>query len=63
MKHWVPAILVALAVVAYAFFYALGATESQGTSSFYLANVVGLVVFVIGIIAAGIIIRRATPHT
>ena len=63
MKLWVPVALVGIAVLAYAFFYALSATESQGTTSFYLANAVGLVVFVIGVIAAGIVIRRAKPHS
>ena len=55
--------LVGLAILGYAFFYVLGATEAQGTTSFYLTNVIGLVVFVIGVIAAGFVIRRATPHS
>jgi hypothetical protein len=63
VKLWIPVVLVGLAILGYAFFYVLGATEDQGTASFYLTNVIGLVVFVIGVIAAGFVIRRATPHS
>jgi len=58
MKLWIPIVLVGLAVLAIAFYYALGAAESQGATSFDLANSVGLVVVVIGVIAAGIVVRR-----
>ena len=50
---------VVLAVLGYLFFYLLGATETQGDTSFYLANVVGLVVVIIGVVAAGLVIRRS----
>jgi hypothetical protein len=61
MKLWIPIVLVGLAVLAYAFYYALGAAESQGASSFDLANSVGLIVVVVGVVAAGFVIRRARP--
>ena len=62
VKLWIPAALGGMIVVAYAFFYALSAAESQGATSFGLANTVGLVGVVVALIAAGFILRRATPH-
>jgi len=47
--------------VAYTFFYTLSVTESQGATSFNLTNSVGLVVVLVGVIAAGFVIRRANP--
>jgi len=61
MKLWIPLALVSFAILAYAFYYALGASESQGATSFDLANSVGLIVVVVGVIAAGFVIRRARP--
>jgi hypothetical protein len=61
MKLWIPIAVGSLILLAYAFFYALNATESQGAASFYLANSVGLVVVIIGVIAAGFVLRRASP--
>ncbi len=61
MKVWIPVVLGGTIMLAYAFFYALSATEPDGTTSFTLANSVGLVVVLIGVIAAGLFIRRANP--
>ena len=60
MKLWIPLSLGAVLVVAYAFFYELGATEPQGATSFDLTNAVGLVVVLVGVIAAGLVIRRSS---
>ncbi|MDV3277308.1 MAG: hypothetical protein LYZ69_02430 [Nitrososphaerales archaeon] len=62
MRLWIPLAMVAVIVVAYAFFYVLGSLEQQGATSFGLANTVGLLAVVIGVIAAGMILRRATPN-
>ncbi|MDE1852966.1 MAG: hypothetical protein KGI38_04360 [Thaumarchaeota archaeon] len=62
MKLWIPVALGSLIVVAYAFFYTLSAAESQGATSLGLANSAGLVGVFIALIAAGFILRRATPH-
>ena len=51
----------ALIAIAYAFFYTLSITEPQGAASFNLTNSVGLVVVLVGVIAAGFVIRRASP--
>jgi len=61
MKLWVPVAIGGLIILAYAFFYALSATEPQGATSFSLANSVGLLVVLVGVIAAGFVIRRASP--
>jgi uncharacterized membrane protein len=61
MKLWIPIAVGALIVLTYAFFYALSVTEPQGGTSFDLANSVGLVVVLVGVIAAGFVIRRANP--
>jgi hypothetical protein len=62
MKLWIPVAVGALIVIAYAFFYALSATEPQGATSFDLTNAVGLVVVLVGVVAAGFVIRRASPQ-
>ncbi len=62
MKLWVPVALGGLIVFAYAFFYVLSSVETQGATSIGLANSVGLVAVFIGLIAAGLLFRRATPH-
>jgi len=61
MKLWVPIAVGALIVVAYTFFYTLSLTETQGATSFDLTNSVGLVVVLLGVVAAGFVIRRASP--
>jgi hypothetical protein len=62
MRPWIPVAIGGMIVVAYAFFYALSAAESQGASSIGIANSVGLVGVFVALIAAGFILRRATPH-
>ncbi|MDA4125818.1 MAG: hypothetical protein OK452_01250 [Thaumarchaeota archaeon] len=61
MKLWVPVALGGLIAIAYAFFYELSLAETQGAASFSLANSVGIVAVFVGLIAAGVILRRATP--
>ncbi len=61
MNLWIPLALGGLIFLAYAFFYALSEAEAQGASSVGLANSVGLIAVFVGLIAAGIILRRATP--
>jgi Ni/Fe-hydrogenase subunit HybB-like protein len=63
LKVWVPVALGALITVAYVLFYFLNSVESRGATSFGLVNAVGLVAVVVGIIAAGMILRRASPPT
>ena len=62
MKVWIPVALGAMIIGAYAFFYILSVSETQGATSIGLANSVGLVAVFVGLIAAGLIMRRATPH-
>ena len=61
MKLWIPIAVGVLIVLAYTFFYTLSVTEPQGAASFDLTNSVGLVVVLVGVIAAGFVIRRANP--
>jgi len=61
VKLWIPIALAAVIIIAYTFFYTLSVTEPQGASSFDLTNSVGLVVVLVGVIAAGFVIRRANP--
>jgi len=61
LNLWIPFALGGLIVLAYAFYYALSETEAQGASSFGLANSVGLIAVFVGLIAAGMILRRAAP--
>ena len=62
MKLWIPVALGGLIVGAYAFIYALGSSETEGAAYIGLANSVGLMVVFVGLIVAGLIMRRATPH-
>jgi len=61
LKLWIPIAVGVLIVLAYTFFYTLSVTEPQGAASFDLTNSVGLVVVLVGVIAAGFVIRRANP--
>jgi hypothetical protein len=61
MKRWIPVLAVVLVVMAYVYFFFLGQAEPNGSASFNLANTVGLAVVVIGLVAAGFVLRRATP--
>ncbi len=61
MRHWQAGVLVAVVALGYFLFSYLSST--RGSFSFGVANVAGLAVVVIGVAAAGLIFRRATPHT
>ena len=61
MKAWVVISVAGLLAAVYALFYLITATESEGASSLGLANSVGLLSVVIGLFAAFLIFRRATP--
>ena len=59
MKLRVIAAFALVVVLAYVLFFALDSMGSQGSSAFGLVNVVGLTTVVVGVLAAGIIMRRA----
>lgn len=61
LRLWLPVAGITLVVVAYAFFYALDVTETQGSTSIGLANAAGLVAVIVGLIAAVLIMRRGAP--
>jgi len=61
MRFWVPLALVCVLIVAYAYFYRLTALEAQGASSIGMANMAGLLLVFVGVVAAGLIMRRAAP--
>ena len=61
MKTWIPVAVGTVLVLAYVFFYAMSSTETQGASSLGLANSVGLIAVFVGVIAAGLLLRRASP--
>lgn len=60
MRRWIPAGFALLAVLAVGLFYAIDSTGA-GANSFSLVNAAGLVAVVVGVLAAGILLRRATP--
>lgn len=62
MKLWIPVAGLTLLVVAYVYFYELSAAEAQGSASIGLANVAGLVAVVVGLVAAGMVMRRGSSH-
>ena len=62
MKLWIPAVIAVMAIVAYAFFYAMSSAEARGAASLGIANSVGLFGVVVALFAAGFILRRATPQ-
>lgn len=62
MKLWVPVAVGGLIVFSYAIIYEIGLAETQGASSLGIANSIGLAAVFVGLIAAGFIMRRATPH-
>ena len=61
MKRWIPISVVAVIVLAYVFLYAMSTTETEGATSLGLANSVGLFAVLVGVIAAGLLLRRASP--
>ena len=50
-----------LIAFAYGYFYFISSVETQGASSFGVANSVGLAGVFIGLIVAGLLLRRASP--
>jgi hypothetical protein len=62
MKLWIPFAIGGLVLIAYALFDVITAEEGQGGISIGIANSVGLIGVFVAIIAAGFILRRATPH-
>ena len=61
MNRLVPVVMCVLVVAAYALFYLITASESSGASALDFTNMIGLVAVFVGLIAAGLIFRRATP--
>ncbi|MDA4125363.1 MAG: hypothetical protein OK438_07975 [Thaumarchaeota archaeon] len=61
MKFWVPLALGSVIIVGYAFFYMISNLGAPGAGTFGLVNSVGLAAVLLGIVAAGVILRRATP--
>ncbi len=62
MKVWIPLALGTVVVVAYVFLYVLSSSDAEGASSVGLVNSIGLLAVFVGLIAAGLLLRRATPH-
>ena len=60
MRVWIPVAFVLLIVAAYALFYMLDSVEAQGANSFGIANIVGLVTVVVGVVVAGAVMKRTT---
>ncbi len=58
MKAWVP-LLIGLGIVGGLAFYLLSSTATG--NSFELVNIVGLLCVVVGVVAAGVILRRTGP--
>lgn len=50
----------AVVLLAYALFFALDSLESQGADALGLANTIGLATVVVGVVVAGIILRRTS---
>ena len=50
-----------LIVAAYVVFYMISVTESQDSTSLGVANAVGLIAVLVGLVAAGFILRRGSP--
>lgn len=61
MKLWVPVALGSVVALAYAFFYFLSSLGGESAGTLTFANSVGLAAVVLGILAAGFVLRRATP--
>jgi len=61
LRWWIPVSLVLVAVMALGIFYVAGSLEHQGASSLGFINVVGLLLVVLGVVAAASILRRAAP--
>jgi hypothetical protein len=59
MRRWIPVAMGGLIVLAYAFTYFLGESGAQTAGSLGIVNSIGLAVMVIGLFAAGILLRRS----
>ena len=49
-------------VAVYLLSYGIGATENQGSTSMGLVNAAGFAAVVIGLVVAGLILRRGAPE-
>jgi hypothetical protein len=58
LRKRVLAAFAAVVVLAYLLFFVLDSLESQGSSALGLANEVGLITVAIGIVVAGVVMRR-----
>jgi hypothetical protein len=61
VRSWIPIALIAVAVLAIILFYSLGSMEQQGSSSIGLINIIGVMTVIVGVLAAGLVLRRASP--
>ncbi len=61
MRRWIPFTLGCVIVVAYAYLYQLTLLEAQGSAAIGMANLAGLLVVFVGVVAAALILRRASP--
>lgn len=61
LRRWIPVSLIAAVILAYAIFLVIGTLEQQGASSLSFINLVGFILVILGVIAAGAILRRASP--
>lgn len=59
MRLWIPIAFAAITLLAYSLFYIMGSHEEQGATSFAMVNGAGLAAVLIGVLAAGIILRRS----
>jgi len=59
LRLWIPLVLACVLALSYAYLYQLTALEAQRASSVGLANFAGLTLVFVGVIAAGLILRRA----
>ncbi|HYC12485.1 MAG TPA: hypothetical protein VEC02_07525 [Nitrososphaerales archaeon] len=61
MRVWIPLAFVLFLVIASVALYAVTSAETQRASSVGLANIAGLMLVFVGVIAALLIMRRARP--
>ena len=61
MRSWIALALGCAVVLVLAYVYLLNATVGQGASSIGLANTAGIILVLIGILAAGLVLKRARP--
>ncbi len=62
MRARVPIALAAIILLAYSLFYLATSLEGQGATSFAVVNGAGLAAVLIGVLAAGIILRRSAHN-